>query len=236
MGLHLKSMTNLVRANGVRNLIESRLERQPGPNTVVIEDSPSRSTRNPKRCIPKRDLIAEGAAEFIFLIIGGLSREQNCCYEKRRRHSQRVTRHIKQAYKIADRLLNRGSRTSYPDVKTAPNMLRRLCCACLAIGTLCAQSFDVASIRPQAPDDLRFLVRQPNGGHFTAEGVVGKLLVMLAYDVRDSQITGGPAWFATEKWDIEAKCDDNHHSAEETKCMLQKLLENRFSLKNASVD
>jgi len=110
-------------------------------------------------------------------------------------------------------------------------MLRRLCLACITAATLCAQSFDVASIRPHAPDDSRFLVRQPNGGHFTAEGAVGKLLVMLAYGVQDSQITGGPGWFGTEKWDIEAKCDDNRHSPEETKHMLRKLLEDRFSLK-----
>ena len=110
-------------------------------------------------------------------------------------------------------------------------MLRRLSFVCLAVGGLYAQSFDVASIRPHAPDDRRFLVRQPNGGHFTAEGAVGKLLVMLAYGVQESQIIGGPAWFATDKWDIEAKCDDNRHSSEETKLMLRQLLEDRFSLK-----
>jgi uncharacterized protein (TIGR03435 family) len=110
-------------------------------------------------------------------------------------------------------------------------MRRRLCLAMITLASLYGQTFDVASIRPHAPDDSRFLVRQPNGGHFTAEGAVGKLLVMLAYGVQDSQITGGPNWFGTEKWDIEAKCDDNRHSAEETKHMLQKLLEDRFSLK-----
>lgn len=110
-------------------------------------------------------------------------------------------------------------------------MLRRLFLTCLIAVTLRAQSFDVASIRPHAPDDPRFLVRMPTGGHFTAEGAVGKLLVMLAYDVQDSQITGGPGWFSTEKWDIDAKCDDNRHSPEETKHMLRKLLEDRFSLK-----
>jgi uncharacterized protein (TIGR03435 family) len=49
--------------------------------------------------------------------------------------------------------------------------------------------------------------------------------------VQESQIAGGPGWFATEKWDITAKCDDDHHSGDETKRMLQHLLEERYSLK-----
>lgn len=110
-------------------------------------------------------------------------------------------------------------------------MFRAVFLASTFLVTLNGQNFDVASVRPHAPDDIRFLVRQPTGGHFTAEGVVGKLLVMLAYGVQDSQITGGPTWFATEKWDIEAKCDDNRHTVDETLRMLQNLLEERFSLK-----
>jgi hypothetical protein len=74
-------------------------------------------------------------------------------------------------------------------------------------------------------------VHPPNNGHFTAVGAPGKLLVMIAYGVQESQIVGGPSWFAIEKWDIEAKCDDDKHSAEETSAMLRKLLEERFSLK-----
>jgi uncharacterized protein (TIGR03435 family) len=94
-----------------------------------------------------------------------------------------------------------------------------------------AQSFEVASIHPHAPEDTRFLVRPPTAGHFTAVGAVGRLLVTIAYDVQESQIVGGPAWFETDKWDIEAKSDNDRHSAEETRRMLQSLLEQRFSLK-----
>jgi len=94
-----------------------------------------------------------------------------------------------------------------------------------------AQSFDVASIHPHAPDDARYLVRPPTAGHFTAVGAAGRLLLMLAFDVQDSQIIGAPAWLADEKWDIEAKSDNDRHSPEETRRMLQSLLEQRFSLK-----
>lgn len=71
----------------------------------------------------------------------------------------------------------------------------------------------------------------PTRGQFEAEGAPVKLLVMLAYGVEESQIAGGPGWFGTEKWDITAKCDDERHSADETKLMLQHLLDERFALK-----
>src|SRR5215475_14745599 len=89
---------------------------------------------------------------------------------------------------------------------------------------LFGQKFEVASIRPQAPDDHRFFVRPPNRGQFTANGTVAKLLVMLAYDVQESQIMGGPSWFGTEKWDIQAKSENIQHDVAETRLMLQHLL------------
>ena len=90
--------------------------------------------------------------------------------------------------------------------------------------------FDVASIRPHAPDDNRFLVRPPSNGRFTATGTAAKFVLMLAYDVQETQVIGGPSWFATEKWDIEARSDDRAgHSVEETRRMLQNMLEEHFS-------
>lgn len=95
-----------------------------------------------------------------------------------------------------------------------------------------APSFDVASIRPHAPDDARFYVKLPAQGRFSATGSVAKLVVMLAYDVQEAQIAGGPDWFATEKWDIEAKSDNpSGHSVEETRQMLQNMLAERFGLR-----
>jgi uncharacterized protein (TIGR03435 family) len=93
------------------------------------------------------------------------------------------------------------------------------------------QTFDVARIRPQAPDDHSFFVRPPNRGRFTANGTVAKLLVMLAYNVQESQIVGGPSWFGTEKWDVEAKSENDQHDVTETRLMLQHLLADRFGLR-----
>jgi uncharacterized protein (TIGR03435 family) len=55
---------------------------------------------------------------------------------------------------------------------------------------------------------------------------------MLAYDVQEAQVAGGPDWFATEKWDVEAKSDNpGEHSVEETRLMLQNMLALRFGLR-----
>lgn len=91
--------------------------------------------------------------------------------------------------------------------------------------------FDVASIRPHAPDDSRFQVKMPTNGRFSAIGSVAKLVLMIAYDMQETQIVGGPGWIATEKWDITAKCDDrSSHSFEDTHRMLENLLQERFAL------
>jgi uncharacterized protein (TIGR03435 family) len=57
-------------------------------------------------------------------------------------------------------------------------------------------------------------------------------MVMLAWDLQDSQITGGPVWFATDRFVIEANSDDNRsHSPVETREMLQNMLADRFALR-----
>jgi len=114
-------------------------------------------------------------------------------------------------------------------------MLKAFLLVCIALVSLRgadAPSFDVASIRPHAPDDANFYVKMPAQGRFTATGSVAKLVVMLAYDVQEAQIAGGPDWFAKEKWDIEAKSDNpGGHSVEETRRMLQNMLAERFGLR-----
>lgn len=111
-------------------------------------------------------------------------------------------------------------------------MLFLACTSLVCVRGADVQSFDVASVRPHSPDDASFLVHPPAAGRFSATGSVAKLLVMLAYDLQESQIMGGPSWLATEKWDIEAKTDDGvAHTPEETRRMVQSLLQDRFGLR-----
>ncbi|HTV82131.1 MAG TPA: M56 and DUF3738 domain-containing protein [Acidobacteriaceae bacterium] len=108
-----------------------------------------------------------------------------------------------------------------------------------------AARFEVASIRPAAPQDaLRIMSRimdPPSDGRFYATNVTLKMLVDIAYDVQDAQIEGGPKWFDTDRFDIQARADPSVDaelkklSPQEARLvkerMLQDLLADRFHLK-----
>ena len=95
-------------------------------------------------------------------------------------------------------------------------------------------SFEVASIKPSAPSpNGMFMVRigASPGGRWTASGITVGMLIQQAYDVRDYQITGGPSWLNSERYDIEAKADTPNLTKDMTKVLLQSLLAERFNLK-----
>jgi uncharacterized protein (TIGR03435 family) len=56
------------------------------------------------------------------------------------------------------------------------------------------------------------------------------LLIRAAYHVPDFQISGGPNWLESERYDIDAK-SSTAANADETRLMLQSLLADRFHLK-----
>jgi uncharacterized protein (TIGR03435 family) len=90
-------------------------------------------------------------------------------------------------------------------------------------------SFEVASIKPSAGDGRTVMVQMAPGGRYTASGVTVKLLIQQAYDVRDFQISGGPSWLTSERYDIVAKAETNANR-DQIKLMLQSLLKERFNL------
>ena len=122
---------------------------------------------------------------------------------------------------------------------SASNMLRIRPCillAILSVAPVWAQSkkkFDVASIKPNRETDNRFMLRNLPGGSFTAAGVTLKMLIMNAYGVQAFQISGGPGWIGTDRWDIQAKAEgvDGRVPREQFEQMLRALLEDRFQLK-----
>jgi len=101
-------------------------------------------------------------------------------------------------------------------------------------------SFEVASIKPNHSGDRRFFVSwQP--GRFNATGMTLKFLITIAYDVKEFQVTGGPGWVNSERYDIDAKEPDSIAQELEklpdeqreplADSMLQSLLADRFQLK-----
>ncbi len=101
-------------------------------------------------------------------------------------------------------------------------------------------AFEVSSIKVNHSADNRVGIRF-SPGRLTATGVQLKFLISNAYNVRPFQITGGPNWINTEKYDIDAKMPDGL-DAEIQKLpmdqrrakmsqLMQSLLTDRFQLK-----
>jgi bla regulator protein blaR1 len=69
-------------------------------------------------------------------------------------------------------------------------------------------TFEIASVKPAAKDcagPCPMMVRYLPGGGFRAEGMTLKFLIGFAYNVRDFQITGGPAWINSDRYEINAR-------------------------------
>jgi uncharacterized protein (TIGR03435 family) len=91
-------------------------------------------------------------------------------------------------------------------------------------------AFEVATIKPSNPDTpgKAFLVR---GRLFSTINTTLSDMVAFAYGVHARQITGGPAWLDTEKFDLAAQPDgDGQPNEKQWKTMVQKLLADRFEL------
>jgi bla regulator protein blaR1 len=92
-------------------------------------------------------------------------------------------------------------------------------------------SFEVASIKPNNSGDNRVMFRF-NGGRYTIVGATVKMLIQQAYRVREFQLSGGPGWIGSDRFDIEAKPENiADMNPERMPLLLQSLLEERFQLK-----
>ncbi len=104
-------------------------------------------------------------------------------------------------------------------------------------------SFEAASIKPakSAGKMGLFRISLEPGGRFVASGINVSTLLQLAYNVKESQISGAPSWVNSDRFDIQAKPDDSaaaemqkltpEQRSEQSRLMLQSLLADRFGLK-----
>jgi uncharacterized protein (TIGR03435 family) len=102
--------------------------------------------------------------------------------------------------------------------------------------------FDVASVRPMIYDDgaRTHIYNSPRTSEFKAVNVTLRDLLEVAWSMPETQMSGGPPWSSTAKFDLEAKSDpaiDEYLAAlsveqgKDTKRqMLQSLLADRFKL------
>ena len=101
----------------------------------------------------------------------------------------------------------------------------------LFAGIACAQSFDVASVKPSAKPVGKDYNNQIATGPstFTAKNVTLKRLIAEAYNLEPPRIFAGPKWLDEDEFDVEAKAD-RAVSREDLRRMLQPLLAGRFHL------
>jgi len=90
-------------------------------------------------------------------------------------------------------------------------------------------SFEVASIKPNKSNG------QVTGGIGNGQGggrnVTLKMLIATAYRVQEFQISGGPGWIGSDRFDVDGRSEDPKADPEQLRLMLQSLLEDRFQLK-----
>lgn len=109
---------------------------------------------------------------------------------------------------------------------TAVSLLLLLNCSALA---QTKTEFEVASIKPSAPDARGMFIRPGPGGGVSITNMTLKELMVLAWRVQPFQISGGPPWLDSAHYDVTAK-PETRPQPTELPVMLQSLLEDRFQL------
>jgi len=112
-----------------------------------------------------------------------------------------------------------------------------LCILILQVPPIHAQTppqFEVASIKPSNPDAprpgrLQSIQVVTSPGRLSARNAKLTDLVKGAYALEDYQISGGPAWIADARFNVEAKSTDNANR-DRLLAMLRTLLADRFKL------
>jgi len=89
--------------------------------------------------------------------------------------------------------------------------------------------FAVGSVKPSNS------LGSPEVGNFNGRGsgknATLKMVMATAYQVPIFQISGGPAWTDSERFDVEGKAEDPKTGYVQLRLMMQSLLEDRFHLR-----
>jgi len=118
--------------------------------------------------------------------------------------------------------------------------MRRIVFAFLAAQTLIAQEtagvspdlrFEVASLKPSTGERSGAGIRPAAGGErYVAVNCPLRLMIQVAWRVKAEQILGGPAWLASDRFDLEAKAG-KPSSTDELHVMLMNMLADRLRLR-----
>jgi len=115
--------------------------------------------------------------------------------------------------------------------------------------TSSSSAFEVASIKSSSGDPHQVAVQMLPGGGLRANGASLQMLLTMAYDVREFQISRVPSWITSERYDIMARPERGNNAGdtpgemsktspeerrtaqEQMRQRLQALLADRFQLK-----
>ena len=101
----------------------------------------------------------------------------------------------------------------------------------LPTGTATVLAFDVASIKSlPGVGRARLPGARQSQGRFARAAVTLRQLIQYAYDVQPSQVTGGPAWVATSRFQVDARTERATTTAQMRE-MVRHMLAERFALK-----
>ena len=91
--------------------------------------------------------------------------------------------------------------------------------------------FEVASLKPSLPGGRGGIIRpMPGNQGYVGTNMPLRTYLMIAYTVRDTQISGAPSWFGNDLYDLNAKAE-KPSTIGELHVMLQNLLADRCQLK-----
>jgi len=100
--------------------------------------------------------------------------------------------------------------------------------------------FEVASVKPNRSGEIGSNFNRRAGGGIEAINVSLKDLILFAYDIREQQLAGGPAWLDKVRYDVVAKPKENDNPAgarrsfeedfRQIRLKMRSLLADRFQL------
>ena len=93
-----------------------------------------------------------------------------------------------------------------------------------------AATLEVASVRQNDSGTFQQAINIQPGGTLVVTNFPVSQLIPIAYGVQQSQVTGGPGWLRTERYDITAKSLEGASNRDVLRALLRAVLEQRFKL------
>jgi uncharacterized protein (TIGR03435 family) len=91
-------------------------------------------------------------------------------------------------------------------------------------------TFDVVSVKRTGPDGGGSIIGAARG-QYRATNVPLRVTITNAWNLRDHQLVGAPAWLASDRFDIVAKEPEGAFTEQQRRLMVQAMLVDRFKLR-----